>query len=501
MEESVSILFGIFVSLLLVIANGFFVAVEFALVRSHPTKLKAPEMKTKMGSGSALKLIDALDLSLSATQVGITIASLILGWWGELTFNRLIIDLFDAFSIPVSPVVSHAVATAFAIVILTFLHVVLGELVCKSVAIRYPETCLRVLAPMMLLFTIVCRPIIGFLNASANLFLWLVGIRTPAESERVHSLAELAMLVSHSTERGVIDKTEEEMLQGVFQFSETVAREVMTPRTDLITIPVDATFDDVLQIAVTSGLSRFPVVGETVDDVLGLLLLRDMLPYFAMKSGVGSRDFSLRRVMREPFFVPGTKPIDDLLNEFKRRKVHIAVVLDEHGGVDGVVTLEDVIEEIVGDIFDESDEFQRAITRQENGDHLVEGGVLVADINERLGFEIPEGDYDTVAGFIYAVLGRLPRVGDTVLLYPNGQFAIEGQVETRQSLSQVGRDSGTDDEGTNWSEEPGEELRPVANIVVERVQGRRIETVRLQRLVEPEIVESDHEPLSSQAKG
>jgi CBS domain containing-hemolysin-like protein len=489
-------LLNIFFVLLLVFANGFFVAVEFALVRSHPTKLRSPEMKDRFGVKASLALLDDLDLSLSATQFGITIASLVLGWWGEVTFANIIVRWLGSLEPTSAHVVSHGIATVLAFTIVTILHVVLGELVAKSLAIRYPETVILLLADLMRIFTSICRPIIYFLTATANMVLRLFGITRAAETERVHSLAELAMLVSHSTEQGMLDKTEEEMLKGIFGFSETIAREVMTPRTDLITIPVGATVEEVSEIVTRSGFSRFPVVGESVDDVVGILLVRDLLPFIALSRSNTPREFSLRKIMREPYFVPGTKPIDDLLNEFKRRKIHIAVCLDEHGGVDGIVTLEDVIEEIVGDIFDESDVPEKDIVVQDNGDVLVDGGVLVADINTQLEFAIPEGDYDTIAGFIYTSLGRLPKQGDKIVIVDGGDL----KVPPRNGAA-AGSAEGANGNGREEGEGDTEIAPPRAEITVERVKGRRIESVRLQRFTPPPFVETAEAFEASEAKG
>lgn len=473
-----SLLWSIILVLALVGLNGFFVAVEFALVRSHPTKLKLTEYKSLFGVKSSLKLIEELDFSLSATQLGITIASLLLGWWGEATFQSVFysglawmggLSIMGEWS---ALIISHAVATILALSLITFLHVVLGEVVAKSVAIRFPETTLRMLAGPMVLFNVLFRPLIYFLTACANATLALFGIKSPPESERTHSLAELSMLVSHSGEKGILDKVEEEMLQSVFSFSDTVAREIMTPRTDLVTVPIDASIEEVVQVIVSSGYSRFPVVGDSVDDIQGVIMSRDLLPYVHNLKNLPEREFSLKRIMREPYFVPGTKQISDLLNEFKRRKLHIAVVLDEHGGVDGVVTLEDVIEEIVGDIFDESDVVERDIIVEENGNVVVDGGVLVADINDRLEFSIPEGDYDTIAGFIYTSLGRLPRPGDEIVIRDSGNLEINGKL-IEEAL------------------ETSEESAPLAQITVEKVSGRRIERVKLQKLLSESLTNSE----------
>lgn len=451
------ILTGVAIVLVLVILNGFFVSVEFALVRSHPTKLKSPEFRKKWGVASSIKLIESLDFSLSATQLGITIASLVLGWWGEKTFADMFTGALSIFGATGSSVMIHFVSTLCAFVVVTFLHVVIGELAAKSLAICYPEETLRLLAPPMRIFLVSFRPMILVLTFCSNIFLRLLGVQATPEAERVHSLAELAMLVSQSTERGELDETEEEMLQGVFGFSETVAREVMTPRTDLMTVPAASTLQEVLRTFSDSGFSRLPVTGEGVDDIVGVLLARDLLPYLHHGGLTGEAQFSIRRIMREPYFVPGTKSISELLNEFKRRKIHIAMVLDEHGGLDGVVTLEDVLEEIVGDIFDESDVPEKEIVIQENGDAIVDGGALVADINTRLECDIPEGDYDTIAGFIYTSLGRMPRPGDEIKLGTAGALAVNGG-ETEELVSP-----------------------PKAQITVEKVTGRRIDSVRIHR--------------------
>jgi CBS domain containing-hemolysin-like protein len=486
LETGFSVPWSILLVFLLVLLNGLFVAVEFALVRAHPTKVKGSESKYPFGVKSSLRLMDNLDLSLSVTQLGITVVSLILGWFGERTFQTIFVRLFSSLDSTVALVSSHAVATLLALTLVTVLHVVLGELVAKSLAIRYPEQTLRYLSGLTVGFAIVCKPLIAVLTGLSNFVLRILGVDSPAESERAHSLAELSMLVSQSSEKGKLDKVEEEMLQGIFGFSETVAREIMTPRTDLICIPINANLDTVVQTAVSSGFSRLPVIGESIDDIQGVIFVRDLLPYAYNIRKNSERDFNIRRLMREPYFVPGTKSISDLLNEFKRRKTHIAFVLDEHGGIDGVVSLEDVIEEIVGEIFDESDVPERDIIVQENGVVLVDGGVLVADINDQFEFEIPEGDYDTIAGFIYTSLGRLPRSGDEIALSSAGEVSVNGVIL---------RDRNDEDESADEDSEPAP---MVAQITVEKVTGRRIEQVRLQKLTRP--VESDSDLIASDRK-
>lgn len=475
MEDPLITLINIFLVFFLVLLNGFFVAAEFAIVSSQRTKLNSEQHKKKFGWKSAVFLCNELELSLSSTQLGITIASLILGWWGEKSLAEFSIEFFGLVSTS-GYVLSHAFATAIALIIVTFLHVVLGELAAKSVAIRYPEITLRYLAPSLTLFTKVCRPILSFLNFCANQFLKIFGLTAVAESERVHTSGELAMLVSHSSEKGELDKEEEEMLRGVFNFGDTVAREVMTPRTDLVTISTTSSLDEVISTIVESGYSRLPVKGETVDDIVGVLLARDLFPYIQSNRSSTGGDFDICKIAREPFFIPDTKPIDDLLNELKNRKVHMAIVLDEHGGVDGVVTLEDLVEEIVGEIFDESDIAEEDIVFENNGDIILDASILVGEINSELELEIPEGDYDTLSGFMFTLLGRVPEVGDQIAIYPHARILVNGIDQ-----SSLGSDSDEQSADSDESDEEKEEEMPLAIFVVEEVANNRIEHARLIR--------------------
>ena len=489
-------LLSLFIVAFLVFANGFFVAVEFAIVRGRTTKLKSPEAENHFGTKASIRLIEQMDASLSACQLGITMASLLLGWWGELTLQKIFLGWFAHLSPTYQSIFSHALATAIALVIVTFLHVVIGELAAKSIAIRYPEATLRLLALPMVVFSVVCKPLIATFNGCANLLLRMFGVPTEMEADRVHSAAELEMLIAQSTERGILDKEEEEMLQGVFSFSQTVAREVMTPRTEVKTISIDATFDEVVSDILNSRHSRFPVVGEHIDDIKGIIIARDVLQCVPQVLKGGASSFSVKNIMREPYFVPETKPIDDLLNEFKHRNLHMAIVVEEHGGVDGVVTLEDLIEEIVGEIFDESDIPKQDIVLEDNGDLVVDGGVLVSEVNDRLSFSVPEGDYDTIAGFVYSSLGRIPEAGDEILIRGDGEVEIVGETAEEVSVGQSDVVNGfghaiTEDEIT---------FQPIASLVVEKVEGHRIDKIRLKSLVPSAVPESEELKEASEVK-
>ncbi len=425
MDGGLTLTLSITIVSLLLVGNAIFVAAEFAILRSSTSVVESDDFNAHLGAKSARRVLLNLERCLLATKLATVATSIVLGWFGL----QMVIDILKPsllmISAPELASLTHAVSLVIAVVLLLSLHMLLGELFAKALACRYPEVVLRILAVPILIFTTLFRPLIFILGGLSGVLLRLVGFTDPPKLERAPTSDELARLVSRSGELGVLDKDEELLLRSVFQFGGTVAREVMTPRTDLVTIHISDAYAEVISIVEESGLSRIPVRGDGVDDILGVVLAKDLLKY-AGTNGKSRDDFRVEAVMREPFFIPGTKPIDDLLTEFKRRKIHIAIVLDEHGGVDGLVTLEDLLEELVGDIFDESDDASADVIVGENGCLIVDGGVLVSDLNAEHKLGLPEGDYDTIAGFIFTYLGRLPNVGDQIVLGPLEADAVGG---------------------------------------------------------------------------
>jgi CBS domain containing-hemolysin-like protein len=256
------------------------------------------------------------------------------------------------------------------------------------------------------------------------------GVATTGFHPLVHTPEEIRLLVAQSHEQGVVEEDEREMIHGVFEFSETVAREVMTPRTDVIAVPVEIALDELVQVITTEGHSRLPVYDGTIDSIVGVLLTKDVLPVVWARSrngdtGVG---FDLRSLLREPYFVPDTKPVDDLLAEFRQNRVHLAIVLDEFGGTYGLVTMEDLLEEIVGDINDEYDVKEEEFEATPEGDVLIDGGALISEVNERFELELAETDFDTIGGYIFGALGRVPETGDVVQV-PGAEPPIHLYVE------------------------------------------------------------------------
>jgi CBS domain containing-hemolysin-like protein len=298
---------------------------------------------------------------------------------------------------------------AFALI--SFLHIVLGELAPKSLAIIHPVAVSRAVAAPLNTFNWFAAPAIWVLNGAAGLFLRLFGVSSAEVSHRVHSPEEIRMLVAQSQLGGVVESDEEAMIHGVFELTRTVVREVMTPRTDIMAVTADAKLDEVLDVVASSGFSRMPVYRNSLDDIVGVLLVKDILGWLRSEQ---ESDFNAGTAAREAYFVPDTKPVDDLLTEFRHQKVHMAVVVDEFGGTDGLVTLEDLLEEIVGDIFDEHDIAHPEISEEPDGRILIAGSAGLTDLVDHFGLEAEDADYDTVAGYVIAQLARIPIAGDRV---------------------------------------------------------------------------------------
>ena len=398
------------IALLLVAANGFFVASEFALVGARRTRLEALARAGNRRAKLAASAIHRLDHYISGTQLGITLASLALGWVGESTIAAIIVTIFDGFPAPFDFLATHVVATILAFALITFMHIVLGELAPKSLALLFPEAVSMWTAGPLILFSRALTPFIVFLNGTANLLLRLFGLSAPHDMERVHRPEELQMLLTQTYEHGLLREEPVEMIRGVFGLSETTATDVMTPRTEVIGVPAEWTVADAAAFILGEGHSRFPVFEESIDHIVGVVLARDV--WRAQTQGVAD----LRSIMRPGLFVPDTKPVESLLREMRRERAHLAVVVDEFGGTAGIVTIEDVMEEIVGEIEDELDEVPAEVEQGPNGEILISGAFSIAELNDLYGLKLPDEDYTTVGGFVLGRLGRVARVGDQVTI-------------------------------------------------------------------------------------
>ena len=407
-SQAGTILGGLGVVVLLVLANAFFVAAEFALVGARRTRL---EEMIRAGDRKAIlarRALQSLDRYISATQLGITLASLGLGWVGEPALAHLIEGAFRVLPDGLEAVATHTVAVAIAFSIISALHIILGELVPKALALLFPERISAWVAAPLIGFAWVMTLPIGILNGTANRLLRLFGVKPPGEHERVHSPEEIRMLVEQSQEGGTLLDQDARMLEGVFEFSEKTAEEVMTPRTRVVALRSDLAASAAADVVAEAGRSRYPVYTRSLDEIVGVVHAKDVLA--ALR-----RDPSapLETLMRPPLLVPGTREVEDVLTDMKRLKSHMAVVLDEYGGTAGLVTMEDLLEEIVGEIQDEYDRAAPAAPAEPDPARLP-GELTIAEFNAEHDLELDDTDYTTVGGWVFGQLGRLPRVGDKV---------------------------------------------------------------------------------------
>ena len=394
----------------LLVLNGFFVAAEFALVRSRRTRLESMARTGDWKARLALRASGNLARVYSASQLGVTLASLALGALAESALGGWLEGLTHSLPFAMDISVRVGIAASIALAIVTFFHVVFGELAPRGAALSHPESVARWLTPPLLGFAWIATPFTSLLNRSSQIVLRLFGQKAADPEENVHSAEELRMLVEQSQEVGVLQSQDADMLEGVFEFSEKNAREVMTPRTEIDALDVEATLDDTLALVEESGRSRYPVYEETIDNIIGLVLAKDLIPILRSPPP----DFSLRSIMRPVHVVPGSREVEEVLSDFKRLKVHMAIVLDEFGGTAGLVTMEDLLEEIVGEILDEYDEPPEHLERESPDLVIVPGSTNIGELNERFGLSVPDDDYTTIGGYIFGALGRLAVVGDRI---------------------------------------------------------------------------------------
>lgn len=400
---------------MLVLLNAFFVGAEFALVRSRRTRLEAMVRSGDRLARFAVRASSNISRILSASQLGVTLASLGLGWVAESTVGEVFEHLFANLPFAIELSMRLTLAATVALIIVTYLHVVFGELVPKAAALNHPEALARWLAPPLLFFAWITTPFTYFLNKSSQVILHALGQEKAGSEEAVHSPEEIRLLVEQSQESGQMQAHDADLIDAVFEFSEKNAREVMTPRTALVALPVEATLSEVLNVVQESGLSRYPVYDESIDNIIGVVLAKDLLKLLAPRANTEA--FDLPSIMRPVHVIPGSREVEEVLADFKRLKEHMAVVLDEYGGTAGVVTMEDLLEEIVGEILDEYDTSEDAEAPLDTraGDTLVPGSTHIGELNEHFTLTIPDEDYTTIGGYVFGVLGRLPVVGDRVV--------------------------------------------------------------------------------------
>jgi CBS domain containing-hemolysin-like protein len=403
---------GLLAVVLLVLANAFFVSAEFALVGARRTRLDEMVLAGDRKAALARRAVRTLDRYISATQLGITLASLGLGWIGKPALAGLLDGLFAFLPASAAFWATHTVSAAAAFAIITAMHIVLGELVPKSLALIYPEDVSRWVAAPLIGFSWLMAGPISLLNGTANWLLGLLKITPRGDHERLHSTEEIRMLVEQSQEGGRMEVQDARLLEGVFEFSEKTAEEVMTPRTQIVALDAEMPVTEAADVIAGAGRSRYPVYVSSLDDIVGVVLAKDVLR--ALRADPAATVGTIRR---EPLFVPGTREVEDVLTDMKRLKTHLAVVLDEYGGTAGLVTMEDLLEEIVGEIFDEHDRTDTPPAAA-GGAPLLDGAMPLSEFNAQWNADLDERNYTTLGGFLFGELGRLPRVGDRVVVGP-----------------------------------------------------------------------------------
>ncbi len=418
--------------LLLVALNGFFVAAEFALVAVRRSRIDELAAQGSAGARRVQIALTELDRYISGTQLGITLASLALGWIGEPALAALIDAGLLAVGLPGGTGVAHsAAAIGVAFAIITFLHIVFGELAPKSLALVRPERVSMWVVRPLVLFSRLMSPIIWVLNGAATGLLRLVGVQAATEASHVHSPEELRLLVLQSRAHGTLDEADSAMLAGVFDFHEKRARDVMRPRTEVAAIPADATEAEVWAAVRTERYSRFPVYRDTLDDVLGVFLAKDL---WLREPGL---PFSLAELVRPALYVPDSRPAERVLDDLRKWRAQMAVVLDEYGGTAGIVTVEDLVEEVIGDITDEYDLAARTSVVTDGVLELA-GSLSLIDVRSDHRVPIPEGEWSTLGGYAFSRLGRLPKIGDRVA-FPGGELEVVAMSGRRVAALRVHR--------------------------------------------------------------
>ncbi|RCK73842.1 MAG: Magnesium and cobalt efflux protein CorC [Anaerolineae bacterium] len=394
-----------------ILTNAFFVIAEYALITVRKTRLEELDQQGVQAARWAKRAIMDPVRLIATVQLGVTLSGLALGWIGEPALADLLGQLFGNFIPSIEKRLLSSLASGLAFGSITFLLVVFGELVPKAVALRYAEQAALALAAPLVYLQKAFQPLVWILNGAANFFLNFLGLRVGEQKENVLSVEELRMMVAASTEQGVFQEEQGEMLEAIFDLGQQLVRQVMIPRTEMVAVEAETKLPQIIQLTSESGYTKFPVYDDSLDQIIGIVHLKDLLR--AMLSSE-SQNLTARMLAREALFVPETLTVRDLLKRFRTARQHIAIVMDEFGGTGGLVTLEDLMEEIVGEVSDPFDHTAPAFLVQPDGSILIDGMTLIEDVNERLGLDLSDPHYDTIAGFVLGKLGRIPQVNDTV---------------------------------------------------------------------------------------
>lgn len=417
-SDSSSQILMIILAVIFVGLNGFFVLSEFAIVKVRRSKLEELAKKNQGNAKLALKITKSLDTYLSATQLGITLSSLALGWIGEPAIARVLERLFVSFFAN-NAILLHSISFVIAFTIITLLHVVCGELIPKSIAIARAEKATLFVARPLHLFRILFFPLIKIFDTLAGLALRKIGIEPAKENENAHSDEEIKIIIGESLKGGYLDSVESELLKNAVDFSDTTAKEIMTPRKDIVCLFDDNSYDENIEIVKQTNHTRYPYCKEGKDNVLGMIHIRDLLQ-IALQRNKGN----LSHIVRELIIVPENASISNILMKMNKQQIHTALVVDEYGGTAGLLTMEDIIEEIMGDISDEYDKKSDEISQIDENTYEIDGMLDIESVAEKLKLDMNDEEIEqvTIGGYVFNLLGKEPIVGDNVV---DGNFTFE----------------------------------------------------------------------------
>jgi len=425
-------LLDIFITISLVLLNAFFVAAEFAIVKVRYSQIQIRAEQGNKVAKTSEHIIKHLDTYLSATQLGITLASLGLGWVGEPIVSKIISSIFLAFNFTLDPETIHAIALPTAFILITMLHIIFGELAPKSIAIRKPESTTLLIAYPLMFFYKIFQPFIWLMNGVSNTFLKIIGIK-PIGDHDIHSTDELQLLVKQSKEGGALEDENYEIIKNAFDFTDHTVKQIMVPRQQIFGLDIDLPKNELIDKILEYGYSRIPVYQDSIDNIIGIAYAKDVL-----KGHYRNSEFNLKELLHPTFYVIETKRISDILAEFQKRHLHIAIVIDEFGGTEGLITLEDILEELVGEIQDEDDDERPIVEKKDEKTFVIQSTSLLSDINDYLPhpFEISE-NYNTLSGLMLFNFNRIPKLNDKITLEGYELTIIKIQHRTIQVVQAI----------------------------------------------------------------
>lgn len=416
-------------TLLLICINGFFVAAEFALVKVRASQLDIKAQKGSSRAKLAKSLLEKLDSYLSATQLGITLASLALGAIGEKTISSMLEVFFIKIGHPLSEISKHSISLPIALTFLTFFHVTLGEQIPKMIGIKYSMQTTLIISWPLRIFYFICSPFIWFLNKTSNVVLRVIGVKALGD-EYFHSEEELRLILTESEEGGAIKPSENELIQNVFDFDDRIVKQVMVPQNRVIAIDVELGRNEVTKRVIEEGFSRLPIYLGDIDNIIGIVHSKDLL-----KAIIDNKFRTLKEIMRPVHFVPESMKINELLRDFQKHHYQMAIVTNEFGSTAGLVTMEDIIEELVGEIQDEHDEEKPNVEKISDTEFIVNAQATIKEVNEILPIALPENtQYETVSGYINFIFGRIPPINDKRIV---DGYEINILVRNRQSVDSI----------------------------------------------------------------